>query len=249
MLHDEASSDGSAYGDGNEPDGKAGAVVVGIGGEVSGFSFVELLVGEDLDTTDEVGHGDIEPVGAGCLAAGDLDRGVDRPKRDVGFGILDGELEGGAVDGVGAGAVAVHAGNRRDVAELEDEVGLVGGADELEVSPGLQGSVHAVVGVLSGDGEVCVGAVVDEEYCAGCSDLGRNGRLRWDGDFRRGRGLRGLGGRGYLMNGGGAGALVKEDGEGKNSCDRAQSTMEGSTSCRFHGRAYMGWLLANVHAN
>ena len=218
-------------------------MVVGIGGEVGGFGLVEWLIGEDFDATDEVGDGDVEPVRAGDAAAGDWNGGVDGPERDVGLGILDGELEGGAVDGVGAGAVAVDAGDGSDVAELEDEVGLVGGADELEVSPGLEGCVDLAVGVLSGEGEVRVGAVVDEEDGVGSGDL------RGDGSLRGGRGLRGLCGGGDLMNGCGAYALVEEDGEGEKSRDCAQGTVEHGTSCRFHGRASMDWLLEDVHAN
>ena len=51
------------------------------------------------------------------------------------------------------------------------------------------------------------------------------------------------------MDVGGVGALVEKDGQGEDSGDRAQGTVEGSTACRFHGRASVGWLLANVHAN
>ena len=187
MLHDEASGESSTDSDGDECDGEALPAIVGVGGEVDRLCVGERLIIEDLDAADEIGHSDIEFAGARSLAAGDENGRVHGPERYVRLWVLDLETEGGTTDGVDVVAVAVNAGDGGDVGELKDEVGLVGGADELEVTPCLKGRIDLVVSVLSAEGKVLVGAVVDEEDGVGCAYFGR------DGGWRRRRRLWGLG--------------------------------------------------------
>lgn len=65
MFHDETRCEGSTGGDGDERNGEALPVVVGVRGEVGGFCFAEWFVGENLDAADEVGDGDVLLAGAG----------------------------------------------------------------------------------------------------------------------------------------------------------------------------------------
>ncbi len=116
-------------------------------------------------------------------------------------GIQDGELELGGVllgDGV-LGEGVLEGGKELGAADLEDEVGVGGRVDELEVAPLLEGGVELVVADVgaAGDlvGEGVVGAGVGEEDGFGGGDAGDDGRrVGAAGRVERSRGRRRAGG-------------------------------------------------------
>ena len=101
------------------------------------------------------------------------------------MGVENGELEHGWVllrDDV-AGGGGAELGHAFGAADLEDEVGLGGRVDEVEVAPLLEGGVELVVGGVGAAGdlavEVVVAAGVGEEDVFGSGDAGDGVLVRW----------------------------------------------------------------------